>query len=117
MNSRQTTELVSINMALDTKYLSIKRLIIWVFMAITSLSLILSSGVNLYSQINTYQKSLQDKVIIFADMIGRGALKPMMKDEGVMQEQNLKVLAAYDLIENVHIYKLIDSTPSFFCQL
>jgi signal transduction histidine kinase len=114
MNSRQTTELVTINMALDTKYLSIKRLIIWVFMAITSLSLILSSGVNLYSQINTYQQSLQDKVIIFADMIGRGALKPMMKDEGVMQEQNLKVLAASDLIENVHIYKLIDSIPLIF---
>ena len=114
MNSRQTTELVTINMASDTKYLSIKRLIIWVFMAITSLSLILSSGVNLYSQINTYQQSLQDKVIIFADMIGRGAIKPMMKDEGVMQEQNLKVLAASDLIENVHIYKLIDSTPLIF---
>ncbi len=102
-------------MALDTKYLSIKSLIIWVFMAITSLSLILSSGVNLYSQINTYQESLQENIIIFADMIGRGASQTIMRDEPLVQDQNLNVLAAYDLIENVHIYKLIDSnTPSFF---
>ena len=102
-------------MALDTKYLSIKSLIIWVFMAITSLSLILSSGVNLYSQINTYQESLQENIIIFADMIGRGASQTIMRDEPLVQDQNLNVLAAYDLIENVHIYKLIDSNnPSFF---
>jgi signal transduction histidine kinase len=102
-------------MALDTKYLSIKSLIIWVFMAITSSSLILSSGVNLYSQINTYQESLQENIIIFADMIGRGASQTIMRDEPLIQDQNLNVLAAYDLIENVHIYKLIDSnTPSFF---
>lgn len=102
-------------MHLDTKYLSIKSLIIWVFMAITCLSLILSSGVNLYSQISTYQQSLRENIFIFADMIGRGASQPMMRDEALVQEQNLNVLAAYDLIENVHIYKLSDSnTPSFF---
>jgi signal transduction histidine kinase len=95
-------------MALDTKYLSIKNLIMWVVMAITSLSLILSSGVNLYSQIDTYQQSLKDDVAIFAEMIGRGVIVPMIRDEGENAEQNLKVLAASELIENVHIYKIID---------
>jgi signal transduction histidine kinase len=101
-------------MASDTKFLSIKSLIIWVFMAIISLSLILSSGVNLYSQIDTYRQSMKENVVIFAEMIGRGALGPMMKDEGLLQEQNLKVLAASDLIENVHIYKIIDQSPPDF---
>ncbi|MFT6991454.1 MAG: signal transduction histidine kinase, partial [Paraglaciecola sp.] len=114
MNSRQTKEYVTSNMASDTKFLSIKSLIIWVFMAITSLSLILSSGVNLYSQIDTYRQSLEEDVVIFAEMIGRGALEPMMNDEGLLQEQNLKTLAASDLIENVHIYKIIDQSPPDF---
>jgi signal transduction histidine kinase len=102
-------------MALDTKYLSIKNLIMWVVMAITSLSLILSSGINLYSQINTYQQSLYEDVVIFAEMIGRGALEPMLRDEGEEEEQNLKSLAASELIENVHIYKANGQNPlSFF---
>jgi signal transduction histidine kinase len=115
MASRQTKEYVTSNMASDTKFLSIKSLIIWVVMAITSLSLILSSGVNLYSQISTYRQSLQQDVVIFADMIGRGALEPMIRDEGLVEEQNLQTLAASELIENVHIYKITDqNTPDFF---
>ena len=102
-------------MALDTKYLSIKNLIMWVVMAIISISLMLSSGVNLYSQIDTYQQSLHENVVIFAEMIGRDAIGPLIKDEGDNAEQNLKILTASDLIENVHIYKIINQkSPEFF---
>jgi signal transduction histidine kinase len=102
-------------MASDTKFLSIKSLIIWVVMAITSLSLILSSGVNLYSQISNYRQSLQENVLMFSDMIGQNALEPMINDEGLVEEQNLKALAASKIIENVHIYKIIDqNTTDFF---
>jgi signal transduction histidine kinase len=102
-------------MALDTKFLSIKSLIIWVVMAITSLSLILSSGVNLYSQISTYRQSLQDNMVVYAEIIGRDSLEPLLKDEGLIEEQHLKILSASELIENVHIYKIIDDqTIEFF---
>ena len=99
----------------DIKFLSIKSLIIWVVMAITTLSLILSSGVNLYSQISTYRDALQKDVGVYAEMIGRGALNHMIKDQGMAENENLKTLAASELIENVHIYKITDqSTPDFF---
>jgi methyl-accepting chemotaxis protein len=102
-------------MASDTKFLSIKSLIIWVVMAITSLSLILSSGVNLYSQISNYRQSLQENVLMFSELIGQNALEPMMNDEGLVEEQNLKALVASEIIENVHIYKIIDpNTTDFF---
>ncbi len=83
-------------------------------MAITFLSLVLSSSVNLYSQISTYRQSLQQDVVIFAEMIGRGALEPLMRDDGLLEEHNLKALAASELIENVHIYKIIDQSPPDF---
>jgi len=95
-------------MASDTKFLSIKSLIIWVVMAITSLSLILSSGVNLYSQISTYRQSLQDKMLVYAEIIGRDSIESLIKDEGLVEEKNLKIFSASELIENVHIYKIID---------
>jgi signal transduction histidine kinase len=102
-------------MASDTKFLSIKSLIIWVVMAITTLSLILSSGVNLYSQISTYRQSLEDNVIIYTEIIGRDSIESLVKDEGLVEEKNLKILAASELIENVHIYKIIDQkTIDFF---
>jgi signal transduction histidine kinase len=95
-------------MASETKFLSIKSLIIWVVMAITSLSLILSSGVNLYSQISTYRQSLQDNMLVYAEIIGRDSIEPLIKDEGLLEEKNLKVFSASELIENVHIYKILD---------
>jgi len=115
MTSCQTKEYVASNMASDTKFLSIKSLIIWVVMAITSLSLILSSGINLYSQISNYRQSMQEDVLIFAEMIGSSALEYIIRDEGLVEQQNLKTLAASELIENVHIYKIIDqNTTDFF---
>lgn len=116
MTNCHTKEYVTNNMASQTTFfLSIKSLLIWVVMAITSTSLILSSGVHLYSQISTYQQSLHEDVVIFAEMIGRGALDPMIRDEGLVEEQNLRTLAASELIENVHIYKITEqNTPEFF---
>ena len=115
MDICQFKEYVTSNMASNTKILSIKSLIIWVVMAITSLSLILSSSVNLYSQISTYRQSLQENLLIFSDMIGQSALKSMVSDEGLVEEQNLMALAASKIIENVHIYKIMNQkTTNFF---
>jgi signal transduction histidine kinase len=115
MDICQFKEYVTSNMASNIKILSIKSLIIWVVMAITSLSLILSSSVNLYSQISTYRQSLQENLLIFSDMIGQSALKSMVSDEGLVEEQNLMALAASKIIENVHIYKIMNQkTTNFF---
>jgi len=102
-------------MASDTKIISIRSLIIWVVMGITSLSLVLSSAVNLYSQISTYRQSLQDNVVVYAEIIGRDSLESLLNDEGLIEERNLQRLSASVLIENVHIYKIIDDqTIDFF---
>jgi signal transduction histidine kinase len=77
-------------------------------MAITSLSLIWASGVNLYSQISTYQQSLQDNIAVFGELIGKGAVGSILTNEGLKEEQNLKKLAAAPLIENVHLYRIAD---------
>jgi signal transduction histidine kinase len=99
----------------NNKFLSIKSLIIWVVMAITSLSLILASGVNLYSQISNYRHTLQADVSVYAQMIGSNAIDSILKDEGLIEEQNLEILSASKLVENVHIYKIIDDdTIDFF---
>ncbi|WP_297823625.1 hypothetical protein [uncultured Paraglaciecola sp.] len=52
--------------------------------------------------------------MIFSNMIGQSALKSMINDEGLVEEQNLMALAASKIIENVHIYKILDQKTTHF---
>ncbi|MCF2949250.1 ATP-binding protein [Paraglaciecola aquimarina] len=102
-------------MSSDTKRLSIKSLIIWVVVAITSASIVIASGVNLYSQITTYKTSLKENVIMFADIISRTAIKPIQENDNQAEQYSLTALAVSDVIENVHIYKILaDESIEFF---
>lgn len=83
--------------------------------AITSVSLAFSSGVNLYSQINTYKKSLKESVIVFADLISSSSVEAILKDDIHSEQKNLTVLSVSEVIENVHIYRLLkDGSLAFF---
>lgn len=102
-------------MSTDKKFLSIKSLIIWVVVAITSASLIIASGINLYSQISTYKQSLKANVLVFADLISRTAVKSIQDDDIQAEHQNLTALAVSEVIENVHVYKILkDDSIEFF---
>lgn len=84
-------------------------------MAITSLSLIVASGINLFSQINSYKNELISDVTMLAQLIGQSAVSAM--DEGQVDElqTSMKVLSAVTIIENVHLYKVLDNGErSFF---
>ena len=93
-------------MARFLKRLSIKRLIILVVILITTLSLLVASGANLYNQITSYKQSLKDNVVVFADLISRSAINAILDDDIYTEEQNLTALTVSEVIENVHIYRL-----------
>jgi signal transduction histidine kinase len=106
---------ISSGMAHSSKFLSIKSLIIWVVMAITSLSLIVVSSINLFSQINSYKNDLISDVTVLAELIGQSAIRAIDADESEELESNIKVLAAASIIENVHLYKILENGErSFF---
>ena len=98
----------------SAKFLSIKSLIIWVVMAITSLSLIVTSGVSLFSQINSYETELEKDIITMTELVGSSAADAIVHDTGLDLEKSLLVLAAADFIENVHIYALDDNNALDF---
>ncbi len=84
-------------------------------MGITSLSLIVASSVNLFSQISSYQAELEADVTTFAELIGNSAVTSLYLDRGAELETGLQVLAAAKIIENVHLYKIVnDNTLDFF---
>ncbi|WP_407075584.1 ATP-binding protein [Paraglaciecola sp.] len=91
-------------------FLSIKSLILWGVMAVIVLSLSLSSSINLYSQITTYQKTLEQSVVVAAEVTG-GQAKPFIVEDDVrILELMLSALVSSPTIENVHIYKVDDES-------
>jgi signal transduction histidine kinase len=105
---------INLSMANSTKFLSIKSLIMWVVMVITSLSLMIASGVNLYSQINVYNKELVADVNMLAELIGQSAIKAIENDQATEIQTHLNALAAADFVENVHIYKISENNETSF---
>ncbi|WP_158972603.1 sensor histidine kinase [Paraglaciecola sp. L3A3] len=102
-------------MSFDVKFLSIKSLIIWGVVGITSASLIIASGVNLYTKINNYHQSIKSDVMVFSDLVSRNAVKYVKEDNVHTEQQNLKALEASEVIENIHIYKVLeDGSIEFF---
>ncbi|MFT2089409.1 sensor histidine kinase [Paraglaciecola sp. 2405UD69-4] len=97
-------------MFVDKTVFSIKRLILWVVLTITSLSLLFSSAVHLYSQITTYQKTIEENVVVTAEVIGHQAIPFVVEENDIVLQQLLAALALAPTIENVHVYK-VNSEP------
>ncbi|MEP0357548.1 ATP-binding protein [Paraglaciecola sp.] len=95
-------------------FFSIKSLILWGVMAVISLSLVFSSSINLYSQINTYTKTLEQSVVVAAEVTGRQAIPFIIEDDDQTLELMLSALASSPTIENVHVYKLKNESEMTF---
>ncbi|MFT6897032.1 MAG: signal transduction histidine kinase [Paraglaciecola sp.] len=96
-------------------FLSIKSLIILVVMAITTLALVLTTSITLFSQISSYREQMSKDVTIFSELISRSAVSTINHESNYLEELNLKTLAASQIIENVHIYRFMGSdTLEFF---
>lgn len=93
----------------QAKFLSIKSLIIWVVMAITSVSLIVASSINLFSQISSYQQELEDDITTLAELIGGSSIREIYADQGAELEADLAILESAQIIENVHIYRVLEN--------
>ncbi|BDX08103.1 sensor histidine kinase [Planctobacterium marinum] len=102
-------------MGSESKFLSIKRLFVWVVMGVATLALFLASSISFYTQVTTYKTELIEQVEIFGELIARNAQSGIAFDDNITEEENLLVLSAADFITNVHIYKVTpDGELSFF---
>lgn len=99
----------------SARFLSIKRLFVWVVMGVASFALLLTSSISFYSQVTNYKEELIEKVDIFSEMIGRNAQSGIAFDDNITEEENLQLLSAAEFITNVHIYKVNpDGELAFF---
>ncbi len=102
-------------MKANSRYLSIKTLFVWVVMAITTLALVLTSGVSLINQISNYEDELVNQVEIYSQLISENAATSIAFDDSITEENNLKAYEVASFIQNIHIYRINPgSDPQFF---
>ena len=70
------------------KNLSLKTLIVWVVMAITTSALVVTSSISLINQITNYKNELIQQVIIYAEIISNNAISSLEFDDDLIEEEN-----------------------------
>ncbi|MCQ8847903.1 ATP-binding protein [Alteromonas stellipolaris] len=87
--------------------LSIRSLFLWVVMTIAAISLVSTSGLSIYTQINAYRYELDNRANLLAKMTANAVANPLRNASQALVEESLQFLDAADKVLNVHIYKTL----------
>lgn len=94
--------------------LSIRSLFLWVVMAIATITLVISSGLSIYTQISTYEKETVTHVETLAELIASNASNYIIEDDVALTQERLSSLSAVPIVLNVNIYKTTDEPGKNF---
>ncbi len=96
-------------MSSSQRQLSIKSLFVWVVMAITTLALVFVSSISLYNHLSGYKEDTAAKVEQVAEFISRIAVSELKEGNNFAMEDVLSNLSVVGIVENAHIYRLLDN--------
>ncbi|MEW9797895.1 sensor histidine kinase [Alteromonas sp. CYL-A6] len=90
-----------------TVRLSIRSLFLWVVMAIATITLVISSSLSIYTQIETYRKELEDNVVMLTKLVANNSDTLLLGGEIEDAEARLQSLDVADMVLNVHLYRTL----------
>ena len=85
--------------------LSIRSLFLWVVMAIATITLVISSGLSIYTQISTYEKEIVTHVETLAELIASNASNYIVENDVKATQRRLSSLSTVPMVLNVNIYR------------
>lgn len=94
--------------------LSIRSLFLWVVMAIATITLVISSGLSIYTQISTYEKEIVTHVETLAELIASNASNYIVENDVKATQRRLSSLSTVPMILNVNIYRTTDEPGKNF---
>ncbi|WP_218395756.1 HAMP domain-containing sensor histidine kinase [Alteromonas lipotrueae] len=92
--------------------LSIRSLFLWVVMTIAAISLVSTSGLSIYTQINAYRHELDNRANLLSKMTANVVANPLKNSSQALVEESLQFLDSADKVLNVHIYKSLPDEPN-----
>ena len=94
--------------------LSIRSLFLWVVMAIATITLVISSGLSIYTQISTYEKETVTHVETLAELIASNSGNYIRENDVTATQRRLSSLSSVPILLNVNIYRTTDDADKNF---
>ncbi|WP_287816368.1 ATP-binding protein [Idiomarina sp.] len=90
--------------------ISLKRILIYIVLLVTSFALLVGFTVNIISQVAQYEKSLHEQSLSYARIVAGNAASSLVFNDNATEKQRLNSLQNTDFIQHVHVYKLDETS-------
>jgi len=90
--------------------ISLKRILIYIVLLVTSFALLVGFTVNIVSQVAQYEKSLHEQSLSYARIVAGNAASSLVFNDNATEKQRLNSLQNTDFIQHVHVYKLDETS-------
>ncbi|WP_417437333.1 ATP-binding protein [Idiomarina abyssalis] len=90
--------------------ISLKRILIYIVLLVTSFALLVGFTVNIVSQVAQYEKSLHEQSLSYARIVAGNAASSLVFNDNATEKQRLNSLQNTDFIQHIHVYKLDETS-------
>ena len=92
-----------------SRFLSIKRMFIWTVMGVTTLALLVSSSIFIFSMLKSDEKRIQQEAGILSEMLSRVAAEQIHKEDNITLNNIIQVLEVTSIVTNAHVYNVLEN--------
>ncbi|MGM0429920.1 MAG: ATP-binding protein [Pseudomonadota bacterium] len=90
--------------------ISLKRILIYIVLLVTSFALLVGFTINIVSQVAQYEESLHEQSLSYARIVAGNAASSLVFNDNTTEKQRLNSLQNTDFIQHVHVYKLDETS-------
>ncbi|MDV6316065.1 ATP-binding protein [Idiomarina sp. HP20-50] len=90
--------------------ISLKRILIYIVLLVTSFALLVGFTINIVSQVAQYEESLRDQALSYTRIVAGNAASSLVFDDNATEKQRLNSLENTDFIQHVHVYKMDETS-------
>lgn len=90
--------------------ISLKRILIYLVLLVTSFALLIGFTINIVSQVGQFEKSLQEQALSYTRIIASNAARTIVFDDTVSEKQRLGTFQNTPFIEHIHVYKMDEAS-------
>lgn len=90
--------------------ISLKRILIYIVLLVTSFALLVGFTINIVSQVAQYQNSLHEQALSYTRIVAGNAASSLVFNDNATEKQRLNSLQNTSFIQHVHVYKMDETS-------
>ncbi|MCK7459084.1 ATP-binding protein [Idiomarina aminovorans] len=90
--------------------ISLKRILIYIVLLVTSFALLVGFTINIVSQVVQYQNSLHEQALSYTRIVAGNAASSLVFNDNATEKQRLDSLQNTSFIQHVHVYQMDETS-------